>query len=268
MNKITHAVGLITISVSAFSFGADSIVVSNGNSVINISTNTSAETSDVKWQEMVTAGESLLHEKQPKEAIEKYLDPVIEQFNSLSSTNAAQIYCARDSKETLMYLMHVAVISEGKKLKDIPLIWGTRFAKQKDGAVVLSQFWAEAFFLKGYASVELGNIKQGKECVETAIGLSPLNFNYLAELGHIYQLETNWDMALSAFEAAEEAVECSNPDTQNAQRARAWRGIGYVYIEQGKLKEAEKKYKQCLDLNPNDQSASAELKYIQGLKKK
>jgi hypothetical protein len=170
MNKATYIVGLIIISVSAISFGSDNIVISNGNSAINISTNTSEEASDVKWQEMVSIGESLIHKKQPKEAIEKYFDPVIEQFSSLSSTNTAQIYCARDSKESLVYLIQVAALQDKGDDKDVPEFWGNRFAEKKDGAVVLPQFWAETFFLKSYALVELGNINQAKEALKKPLG--------------------------------------------------------------------------------------------------
>ena len=223
---------------------------------------------DAQWQKMVSDGESLLHEKKPEEAIVKYFDPVIKQFSSLNSTNTAQVYCARESKESLAYLIQVAALQDKGGGKDIPEYWGNRFAEKKDGAVVLSQFWAEAFFLKSYALVELGNIDQAKDTLKKAVGLSPLNFTYLAELGHIYQLEKNWDMALEIYKASEEATSFSHPDSKDANLARAWRGIGYVYIEQGKLKEAKEQYKRCLELNPNDQSALAELKYIKGLQTK
>lgn len=270
MKFITYIIGLITISVSAISFGADSHV-DNRNSAINFSTNSPTKSRDVKWQEMVSTGESLIQNNQPKEAIEKCLDPVIEQFNSLSSTNAAQIYCARDSAESFAYLIQAAALSDKKSSKDgkdVPEYWGNQFADKKNNTEVLSQFWAEAFYLKGYALIEIGHIDKAKKTVIKAVGLSPLNFKYLAELGHIYQLEKNWDMSLEAFKAAEEAVPFSHPDIQDVSRARAWRGFGFVYIEQGKFKEAEEMYKKCLKLNPNDQTALSELEYIHKLRNK
>jgi tetratricopeptide (TPR) repeat protein len=75
-------------------------------------------------------------------------------------------------------------------------------------------------------------------------------------------------MALKAFNASEEAASFSHPDSKDASLGRAWRGMGYVYVEQGKLQEAKKKYEQCLKLNPKDRSAAAELKYIEGLQTK
>jgi tetratricopeptide (TPR) repeat protein len=247
MKNTTFLVVALVFSISSIALGSDN---------------------DAKWQKMVRDGESLLHEKKAQEAIDKYLDPVIEQFNSLNSTNSAQVYCARNSNESLAYMIQVAALQDKGDGKDVPELWGNRFAVKKDGAVVLSQFWAEAFYLKSYALLELGNIDLAKVTLKKAVGLSPLNSMYLAQLGHICQLEKNWDMALETYEASEEAVTFSHPDMQDAHRARAWRGLGYVYVELGKLKEAKEKYKQCLELNPNDQRAKAEIKYIEGLKAK
>lgn len=76
-------------------------------------------------------------------------------------------------------------------------------------------------------------------------------------------------MALQTFQRAESAArEFSPPDSKNIELSRAWRGLGYVYVELGQIDEAEKMYKQCLDLDKNDQRALNELRYIQNLKTK
>ncbi|MDR0233227.1 MAG: tetratricopeptide repeat protein, partial [Zoogloeaceae bacterium] len=76
---------------------------------------------------------------------------------------------------------------------------------------------------------------------------------FLSELGHIYQLEKNWPMAQHAFQRAEAAAKSfSPPDAANMGLSRAWRGLGYAYVELGQLDEAEKMYKQCLELDKND----------------
>lgn len=220
-----------------------------------------------RWEKMVDDGESLLHEKKARLAVEKYFDPVIKKFNALRKANSAQIYCARDSNETLIYLMQAAIMHEVEEEagEEIPIIWGSRFATKKDGAEVWSQFWAEAFFLKAYALVDLGKLDQAKETLQTAVGLSPVNANYLSELGHIYQMEKDWDMALAAYKAAEDSVSFSHPDAKDAEQSRAWRGIGFVYIELGQIDKAKEMFAQCLELNPNDQRAKNELKYIESL---
>jgi len=127
MNKITRFVVLTLISISSIALGSDS---------------------DTKWETMVSDGETLLHANKPQKAIENYFNPVIEHFNSLNSTNSSQIYCARDTKETLVYLMQAAVMHEKKNEKNAPEFWGSQFADKKDRAEVLPQFWAKAFSLK------------------------------------------------------------------------------------------------------------------------
>lgn len=57
-------------------------------------------------------------------------------------------------------------------------------------------------------------------------------------------------------------------DYRDNDTARAWRGIGFVYIETGKLDEAEELYKKCLELNAEDKMAKAELAYIENLREK
>lgn len=224
---------------------------------------------DTQWETMVRDGESLLHEKKPQEAIDQYFDPVIQQFNARKNTKSAQFYCARDSKESLVYLMQTAVMNAKGDAEDIPEYWGNRFAEKKSSSEVLPQFWANAFYLKSYALIELGKVDQARLSLEQAVGLSPCNSMYLAELGHVYQLEKNWKMAMQAYKAAGgEAVLYSHPDGKDYDQARAWRGEGFVLIELGKINEAKALYKKCLELNPDDKRALAELKYIEQLEAK
>jgi Flp pilus assembly protein TadD len=49
---------------------------------------------------------------------------------------------------------------------------------------------------------------------------------------------------------------------------RARRGLAYVFVELGKLAEAEKKYEQCLAADPKDTRAAQELEYVRGLRAK
>lgn len=44
--------------------------------------------------------------------------------------------------------------------------------------------------------------------------------------------------------------------------------MGYALVELKRLDEAEKMYRQCLELDKNDSKASNELRYIQNLKAK
>jgi Flp pilus assembly protein TadD len=46
------------------------------------------------------------------------------------------------------------------------------------------------------------------------------------------------------------------------ERGRAWRGLGYNLVEEGKLDEAEAMYRKCLELDPDDAKSQGELRSI------
>ena len=54
--------------------------------------------------------------------------------------------------------------------------------------------------------------------------------------------------------------------SQIPQKGAALRGMGFALIEQGKLDEAEKKYKESLKADPDNKLALSELEYIKKLK--
>jgi tetratricopeptide (TPR) repeat protein len=128
--------------------------------------------------------------------------------------------------------------------------------------------WAYSYYLKGYALIELGNYTDAKPLIEKAIEMMPQNAQFLSELGHIYQVEKNWDTQIEVFQRAEKAATTLPKENGSANLARAWRGIAFALTEQGKLDESTGYYKKCLELNPNDQTAVSELRYIQQLRAK
>lgn len=177
-----------------------------------------------------------------------YLDRVIAHFEKRYAEPNATYLSARTPNESLIYLLE-AVAN------------GTR------GAKVVSADWSYAHFLRSYALTELGRPAEAMVSLDRAIALSPGNAMYHAERGHLYQQARNWPEALKAYERAAELAKATSPaESQQADLARAWRGIGFVYIEQGRLEEAEALYRKCLDANPNDTMARHELKYIGNLR--
>lgn len=203
---------------------------------------------DAKFEQLMTEGVQLAQSRKPAEAI-SYFDKIIAGYEDAHKGEEAKLYCARWQVESLMYLIEAA--------------------NAKTTAKVVSPNWAYAHYLKAYSLLELGRISEAKTSLEQAIALSPRNSQFLSEMGNIYQRERNWPKALEVFQAAETAArEFSPHDLKNAELARAMRGLGYVYVEQGKLDEAERMYRQCLDLDSKDSKALNELQYIQGLRAK
>lgn len=58
------------------------------------------------------------------------------------------------------------------------------------------------------------------------------------------------------------------PGRANAELGVALRGIGYVDVEIGKLHDAAAAYRRCLQIDPNDQKARAELGYVASVRAK
>jgi len=198
--------------------------------------------------QLLDDGTKLLMAKKPKEAIE-YFEKIAADYEKRFKNDNDKIFCARSPAESLLYLLESA--------------------NNKKNAKVVSSNWAYAYFMKAYALIELGKLNESKSNLERALALSPWNSQFLSELGHVYQLEKNWPLALQTYQRAEEAAKAASPpESKNAELSRAWRGLGYVYVELSQLDEAEKMYRQCLELDKNDQRALNELRYIQDLRAK
>ena len=131
---------------------------------------------------------------------------------------------------------------------------------------MLTQDWAEAHFLRGYALLELGQLAQARAAVERALELSPKNSNYMAEIGFMYGAEKDWTKSLETYEASLAAASLSPQDARSQDTCRALRGQGYALIEMRRLDDAEKKYHECLKLVADDPASQGELRYIEQLR--
>jgi Flp pilus assembly protein TadD len=193
-----------------------------------------AETpSDQAWQ--------LIQDKKPAEAIEA-LDRTIAEQSRAHAGERRQIYCAHSPAETLMY---TGMAAQAKK-----------------EAVVLDPTWCMAIFLKGFALIDLDRSDEAGPLLEQALAMAPMNAQFLAELGEWHKVRREWDTAYSLFERAAAGAELSTDAVKLGHKTRALRGMGFVLIEQGKLDEAERLFRQCLELDPNDDHAKNELEYI------
>jgi tetratricopeptide (TPR) repeat protein len=212
----------------SLSFGADEL-------------KSSGSVKEPDMQKLRTEARRLIGSKQPADAVVE-CDKIIAAFEAKFRSSKKHIFCARTSAETLSMLLKAAV-------------------DRKD-AEVLSSTWADAYFLKGYAQVDLGKIAEAKATYLKALDLSPLNSEYLSELAQIYVVEKDWPNAKQFFEEALDNAELSPESTKSRELGRARRGIAYVLVEQGKLAEAAKIYEQCLDSDPNDATAKTELNWV------
>ena len=206
-----------------------------------------ANPDDTALGQQLMAAAQLVQSGQPARAITEHLDKIIAAYEQRYKDEKSKPYTGRSRVEQLLYLVQAANAKE----------------EPKQGAIIVSQYWSDAWYLKGYALIELRRPIEARNALEAALALAPRNSQYLGELGTWYVGQRNWPQALKIFEqAASAAKEFAPPDAKNTELSRAWRGLGYVYVEQGRWDDAEKIYLQCLELDSNDRRAKNELNYV------
>ena len=214
---------------------------------------------DDAWQTRQAAriieGDRLLAAKQPEQAIRDAFAPLIADYEARYASSDTLYYCARTSAEGLAYMVHVAAAHDR--------------SGQGKNAVLLDQLWAYGYYGKAYALIELNRPDEATEALEKALALSPYNPQFLSERGHLYQMRKDWPEMLRSNLSAEEFAGVGSPDYQrNKEHARALRGQGFALIELDRLQEAESRFLESLELEPDSQNARNELLYIEQLKRK
>jgi tetratricopeptide (TPR) repeat protein len=207
----------------------------------------SAKAADVAAEETIGTAADLIKSKHAAEAL-PLLDAAIALQDAAHASEKRQIFCASSPEETLMYALMGAT---GKK-----------------DTVVLGPEWATLIFMKGFALIDLGRGGEAKAYLERALALSPEHPHYLSELAEWYKARKDWAHAYDLFQRASDNAVIAPKTDFDIEKGRALRGMGYVLTEQNKLDEAEKRYRECLKLNPHDEAAKGELEYIRGLKSK
>jgi tetratricopeptide (TPR) repeat protein len=216
-------------------------------SVGSAATSSADPDKDPQMASLLQEARRLIDHKKPAAAIER-CDKVITAFKARYGNSKQKVTCGRTSAEVLGSLLQAAA--------------------EKNNAIALSSTWADAYYMKAYALQDLGRLPEAKSNVQLALAMSPFNSQYRSELGEIYQLEKNWAKAKQEFGEAEDNAKLAPEESKAAELGRARRGLAYVFVELGKLDEAEKKYQQCLAADSNDMRAKRELEYVRGLKAK
>ncbi|WP_233841572.1 hypothetical protein [Dyella sp. 2HG41-7] len=192
--------------------------------------------------EQIQAGKSA-------DAIDGPLAQIIQTYETAYGHSKKRIYCAETMTESLIYL--------GSASKD-----------HQEAEVLAKPTWALAYFLRGYAYGELGDMTKEQASLNQALALSPFNSHFLSELGNTYQTQKNWSAAMETYKSAEGAAEFAPPDQQIPLRCRSLRGQGFVLVELHKLDDAAQKYQDCLRIKPGDQTSINELGYVKKLQGK
>jgi len=203
---------------------------------------TDTQINDDAQQKRLDEGVRLLKAGQPAQAIEQCFTKIIA-FYEMRNEAKVRLYAARSSAEALLYMLEAA--------------------KAKTDAKVVGSSYAYAYFLKGYALTEMRRVDEAKAAIAQAIEISPHNSQFLSEQAVQLASSGEWAQSLLVYQRAELAAREFSPDTsKKLEIGRALRGQGYALVELHRLAEAQKIYQSCLDLDPNDKKAAAELAYV------
>ena len=133
------------------------------------------------------------------------------------------------------------------------MVYRIAAAADEQSSEVLQINCADAYYMKGYALVDLGELNKAEVFVRKSLGLSPSNALYRSELGQILQSQGEWELALESFAQAEEDAKTFSPEpVKQAEFTRAKRGVGFNFFDFVRLDDAVKKFQDCLDINIDD----------------
>ncbi len=197
----------------------------------------------------LTDAAQLLRSGHAQEAITNDLDSVIAEFEAKYANSGKRMYCSHSEAETRAYL--------GWALRD------------RQPSSVIDSAWADAYYMRGFAYLSLGDNARAQASYQGSLKLSPLNAHYIVELGHAVQRQKDWPQAMHLYQSAlENAPLYSPPGARDFDMITALQGIGYVDVELGKLDDAEAAYRRSLEIDPHNAGSLNELAYVQGLRSK
>lgn len=189
---------------------------------------------------------AFIRDGKPAQAL-PILDGVIASEEALHRDEKRVIYSARTLTEAMVY--------------------AGLAASQKKSAVVVDDTYAMGYFIKGFALIDLNRPDEAKPLFDRALALAPMNSQFLAERGEWFKTRKDWARAYEDFEAASAAAEFADESSKSSYRRRAWRGMAYARIEEGRIEEARELLQKCMKLEPDDEKCQHELDYIASLKK-
>jgi tetratricopeptide (TPR) repeat protein len=185
--------------------------------------------------------------EQPALALDD-IAPVVAAQERRYATEKRRIYCNMTLTQTLS--------SMGKAAVD------------KVDAVAVDSDLCRALYLQGFALVDLGRMQEAEAVFERLVKLAPFNARYVYELANVRRTQKKYDEAMAGYREAADLASLAPDGQEKIERGTAWRQIGWIYVELGKLDEGEAMYRKCLDLDPYDEKAKIELEYIAEQRKK
>lgn len=126
--------------------------------------------------------------------------------------------------------------------------------------------WAykEALQLKAYVYAGNREFDEALKVIALIEKVAPVSSGTKTEKGFILSSQKKFDESLEVYQEA--FAICEQYRSQAVYKAMSLRGMGFVLIELKQLEEAERFFKQSLDIEPGNETALNELRYIAGLR--
>lgn len=128
--------------------------------------------------------------------------------------------------------------------------------------VWLPNAYARAYYHLGFIMVKMKNYEKAIEYLEQGQSLEPHYPIFYNEKGHAYACLKHFSKSLAQYNE----VKGIDAHTTASMYAMALRGKAFVYIELGKVEEAEVLLKESLQYDPESRVALNELMYIAHLR--
>ncbi len=137
-------------------------------------------------------------------------------------------------------------------------------ANDSDSIVPVDWCYRELFQLKAFIHAAQENFEAALGLLSRSAEVGPTAAGPYVERGYIFNRLGRFTDARDSYEIALALV--SRYPSSRPHEPMALRGLGFALIELGDLEGAEAAFRRSLDVDPNNDLAKSELKYIRGLR--
>ncbi len=174
-------------------------------------------------------------------AAEAYGDAAARYAARYQQSETQRYYCAEGGPQALLYMAMAAT--------------------DKVSAMAVGTDWCEALFLQAYSYVELGRVEEALAPLQSATELDPYNAQYANELAFVLVKLGKFDEGMASYRTALSVA--GSFDQPPHRKAVALRGIGWIHADRRQWDEAERAFRESLEIEPGNENALSELRYIE-----
>lgn len=171
------------------------------------------------------------------------LDAIIRRHALDYANVTATIRVARSPQESMHYALSAALAKQPVK--------------------VIFSNWAEAYYLKSLAHAQLAQDDAADTALSDALALAPNNSRYLLKWAERLMTAKKYSPALTAYDAAEQAVELAPEALRATERAQAIRGAAAAMLALGQTDRARDRLRSGHAVLPDDKGITMALSEIE-----